>query len=248
MGWSLVPLLMTQGLWAAWRTPRLRSARGADHGFAGQGPALRMLALGDSIIAGVGVDRTDEALPAQLAGALARRCGWAIHWEARGRNGARSEWLLAQLGKAELCTIEPQLVVINNGINDITRPQGEDLVLTRIESVLDAAEARFPKAVICQLGLPPLGAFPALPQPLRQVLGARSERIGRRLRQRVHQRAGVHHLAFDAVPDPAQFAADGYHPAADAVALWADALAQEMASLLNSAEAGPTHDSGAPQS
>lgn len=227
--WSYPPLLITQGLWARLRTPRLDPAPGTGAGVAGAGPTLRLLALGDSIIAGVGVDTFDQALPAQLADQLARRTRRAVQWEAEGLNGARSAWLLERLERRSGATGPVDLVVISNGINDVTTLRPEADVLAMLQRVVDRSEAAFPSAVICQLGLPPLGAFPALPQPLRSVLGARATRIDRRLGAWLESRPNTLHLPFEGAPAPEQFARDGYHPAPPAVKLWAEFLAERLA-------------------
>ncbi len=227
--WSYVPLLVTQGLWAKLRTPRLEPAPGAGEGVAGSGSPLRLLAFGDSIIAGVGVDTHDQALPAQLAEQLARRTRRAVEWRAEGLNGARSAWLLDRLAGHAGDVESVDLVVINIGINDVTTFRSEADVLAALQRVAVRSEAAFPDAVICQLGLPPLGAFPALPQPLRSVLGDRAARIDRRLGAWLESRPNALHLPFDGAPAPEQFARDGYHPAPAAVTLWAEFLAERLA-------------------
>lgn len=235
--WSLLPLLITQGLWAARRTPRLPPAPGPAEGATGAGEAVSLLALGDSIIAGVGVERSEEALPAQLACAIAAQGGRAVHWQAWGLNGARSGWLLKQLAAPDLFTDAPDIVVFSNGINDVTSTRSEAAVVERLQAVIMAAEARFPEAILFQLGLPPLGVFPALPQPLRWVLGRRSDRIDTQLDTWLAQRPRAHFLPFQALPRADQFACDGYHPAAPAVTLWAESLAPTITARLSARDA-----------
>ncbi|MEE4175103.1 MAG: SGNH/GDSL hydrolase family protein [Xanthomonadales bacterium] len=222
---AYLSLLATQGLWASRRTPRLPPARGSTGGTVGAGVPLSLLAIGDSIIEGVGVTETRDALPARLALALSRRGAGEVRWQAVGRNGARSTWVLAQLGQLEG---DPDLVVISNGINDVTTTRPEHAVLERLLAVVDAAGQRFPHALIVQLGLPPLGGFPALPQPLRRTLGRRADRIDEALGERVRHAARVLHLPFDQMPDPDQFASDGYHPDESGVAVWAESLAPRL--------------------
>ena len=73
------PLLLVQGKYVRRVTPKLPEAAGAREGErrlrdAGGGPAsLRVLITGDSSAAGVGTQHQDEALPGQLADALAAR-------------------------------------------------------------------------------------------------------------------------------------------------------------------------------
>jgi lysophospholipase L1-like esterase len=243
-------LLATQGLWVSRRTPRLPSAPGPVEGVEGDGPGLTLLALGDSIVAGVGVRHSSHALPARLASELSRRGGVAVRWRARGLNGARSAWMLQQLGQPAAGEPAPDLVVISNGINDVTTIHPEHTVLERLLAVVEAAERRYPAAIVCQLGLPPLGCFPALPQPLRQVLGQRASRIDRALGKRLAERISTVHLPFDQPPDARQFASDGYHPGEDGVAAWAEILAPALLERLTDpgsrlrAGARENHDTG----
>ncbi|MGB7479647.1 MAG: SGNH/GDSL hydrolase family protein, partial [Burkholderiaceae bacterium] len=65
----LLPLLVAQGRRTRRVTPRLPEAGGPDCGLAGSGSGrpLRLLAVGESPVAGVGVLRHDEAITGQLA-------------------------------------------------------------------------------------------------------------------------------------------------------------------------------------
>lgn len=238
--WIYPALLASQGAWAARRTPRLPPADGPREGVAGpssDGSKWTMLAIGDSIIAGVGVDSTREALPARLAEALAERGQCGVHWRAHGRNGARSGWLMKACDTAGTEGPVPDLVVVSNGINDVTTLRPEAEVLARLVGAIEALERRFPGALIAQLALPPLGVFPALPRPLRTVLGRRSDRVDRALKDWIAPRPRSHWLAFEALPRAEQFARDGYHPGAAAVAEWADSLAGLLLPLLNRPDA-----------
>ena len=91
---SLMPLAMAQGLWAKSRTPRLPEAPGAREGHVGEGRSRYLVALGDSIIAGVGVETMAQALPARLSEALASELDCRICWTGHGTNGARTSDLL----------------------------------------------------------------------------------------------------------------------------------------------------------
>ena len=168
-----------------------------------------------------------------MAGAIAAQGGQAVHWQARGLNGARSGWLLEQLATPDGLIATPDIVVFSNGINDVTTIRSEAAVVGQLQAVITAAESRFPGALVFQLGLPPLGVFPALPQPLRQVLGRRSDRIDTALDAWLAQRPRAHFLPFESLPRAEQFARDGYHPAAPAVALWAESLAPTITERLS---------------
>ena len=91
--WSTLPLLLPQALWVRRRTPRFAAPAGAEGGRVeargspdpsrAQGdatpiPPLRLVGLGDSIIAGVGATVAAECLTAQFAREVATRRGAAV--------------------------------------------------------------------------------------------------------------------------------------------------------------------------
>ena len=69
---ALLPAIAWQGLRLRRTALRAPAAAGPAHGTTGSGPPLVLLGLGDSIVAGVGIERTEHALPGRTAGALAR--------------------------------------------------------------------------------------------------------------------------------------------------------------------------------
>ncbi len=86
---ALAPLLLAQGLLTQRRVPRLPGAAGPAFGrVEGREPMLRLLALGESTVAGVGAPTHAEALAGQLAQALAAHGGRAVGWRAAGQIGA----------------------------------------------------------------------------------------------------------------------------------------------------------------
>jgi lysophospholipase L1-like esterase len=231
----LAPLLLAQGLWVRRRTPRLPEAAGPKAGCVGAGPTIQLVALGDSIIAGVGVETTDLALPARFAAALAKRLDGRVCWVSHGANGARTADLL-ELEAAERCQ-RADLVLVSNGLNDVTglaRLQDFEAEKSLLFSRLHAAA---PRALIVQLGIPPLAHFPALPQPLRAVLGQRARQFDAALDKLVTPLPNAVYLPFREVPDPSLFAGDGYHPGPEAVRIWAEHLAVEIAGELRAGTA-----------
>lgn len=228
--WLLAPLLLTQGLWARARTLRMPEAAGERTGSSGSGHRLHLVALGDSIIAGVGVDTTRQALPARLACALADALDLEVRWSAYGRNGARTRDLLTWPVDTEWK--EANLVLVSNGLNDVTGLMAMQPWLEEKAALYERLRNVAPGALIVQLGLPPLGHFPALPQPLRVVLGRRAEAFDRALGTLLQGLRHTAFLPFRSVPEPHLFAADGYHPGPEAIDIWARSLAGQLLPLL----------------
>ena len=84
---ALSPVLVAQGVYTRLRTPRLPEATGPRSGVVGSGPMLRLLVLGDSSAAGVGVGLQRDALAGPLARALARQSHLQVHWQLLARTG-----------------------------------------------------------------------------------------------------------------------------------------------------------------
>ena len=96
-------------------------------------------------------------------------------------------------------------------------------------------QSRFGVGRVFHSGLPPIGRFPLLPDPLRQFLGHRGERFDRELARIVGPDSGAFHVPLELGLDETHMATDGFHPGPMIYAGWADllyrAILQEPASL-----------------
>jgi lysophospholipase L1-like esterase len=77
-------------------------------------------------------------------------------------------------------------------------------------------------------GLPPMHAFPALPEPLRSFLGDRARTFDDALAAWAGKRPNVEHLPFRTGSPQLDVAADGFHPGAAVYAQWGRAAAQRL--------------------
>jgi lysophospholipase L1-like esterase len=217
------PVWLAQGLHVALTTPRLPEACGLREGRVGAGQ-LRLLILGDSSAAGVGALTQDQALAGQLVAALAE---FQPDWQLIARTGATTASTLAAL---QTCPVRPvDIAVVALGVNDITRavPLPRWLALQRDLATL--LSARFGARHIYLSGVPPMDRFPVLPRPLRDVLGARAARFDAALADLIPTLPGARHLALDgALLQPGMMAPDGFHPGAEAYALWAGIVARAI--------------------
>ena len=115
----LFPVLLYQGKQARRTTPRLPEAGGSPCGQYGEGtPARRVLVIGESTAAGVGVETHDQGLASQLAKQIHERTGQTIAWHTFGINGIRLGALIRKLETTELP--EADVVLLSMGVNDTT--------------------------------------------------------------------------------------------------------------------------------
>ena len=222
--WALLPLVAPQGLWVRRRAPRFADAAGPRSGSVGTGEPLRLLAFGDSIVAGVGAPTLDDALVGQFAAALATRVARRVEWVAVGKTGARSADLHASL----LPRLPPEpfdVIAVSVGVNDVTGLVRSRDWMHRVGAVIDGLCAHSPGAVVLMAGLPPLWGFPLLPQPLRYAFGLRARTFDRQLEQVVADRRGCVYVPTLFEPDPEKFSADGYHPSPASYRVWGVQLA-----------------------
>lgn len=218
---ALSPLLLMQGLYVRKVTPRLPEAAGARAGEAGTGPALRVLILGDSAAAGVGTAEQQHALSGQLAERLAGdyRLSWQL-WAQNGRNSGQCVALLERQPPEAFDT-----VLISLGVNDVTGGLALNQWLRQQHRLVELLLGKFSARHVIFTPLPPMHHFPALPQPLRWVLGMRAKQFNQALRGFIDDRPQCSLLAFD-LPMQAEFiASDGFHPSAVTYALWAEQAA-----------------------
>ncbi|HSC85522.1 MAG TPA: SGNH/GDSL hydrolase family protein [Pseudomonas sp.] len=234
LGWwgltlALLPVVLPQALWTRRTALRLPPAGGDAHGLAGgefAGAPLRLLVLGESSVAGVGVAELEAALASQLALALAQRLRRPVAWRAHGENGITAGQACQRLLPAALA--EPaDLALLVFGVNDTTHLsslQAWGAALARLAAALGGQGSR-----VCFTGVPPIEHFSALPWLLRQLLGLRARQMDGRLRQVCAEvGAGYQRLNLDFTA--ALLAEDGYHPSALGYRVWAEGLAERLSS------------------
>lgn len=234
----LLPLLYLQGRLVRRRTPKLPDATGPTFGrVPGREPALRLLVVGESTVAGVGAPTQEVALTGQLAATLAQRCRRAVCWRALGRSGVSARDV-HRLLLPELEETAADLVVIALGVNDVLRfrsPEGWRADLRRLIASLRRRLGRVP---VILASVPRMQYFPALPQPLRWILGLRARMLDGAARRLAQQMECVVHVPFSMDPRATElFCADGFHPSVKGYAVWAGQLAE--AALPCAAEGRP---------
>lgn len=164
----LSPVLLVQAISLRKRALRLPEASGPRSATQGTGPLLRLLIIGDSSAAGVGAQTQDQALAGQLSTALAPY--QTVHWHLIASIGATTSTTLTRLQNEALSAADVVLVVL--GVNDVTRggPKAGWLRTHAILRRLLREQTGARRLYISEI--PPLGAFPLLPNPLRWLLRA----------------------------------------------------------------------------
>jgi lysophospholipase L1-like esterase len=204
--------------------PCLPPAKPPHHGFIpGAGKSIRLLAIGESTVSGIGLTRGEESVTATTARALARLTGRPVAWRGEGLSGATvavgREQLLGRiaLGPADL-------LLVAFGVNDVTAYCSPRVFADELAQLVTAARKRIGAAAVVVAGVAPLNCFPALPWPLRNILGWRSaalqaaaDGLTARFPRLVVERISA--------IDPDLFACDGFHPNQRAHTIWGEEIA-----------------------
>ena len=223
----LAPIALPQALWTRRTALRLPPAEGAQAGLASAGQGgepLRLLLIGESTVAGVGVEAQTEALAGQLALALSARIGRPVAWRACGENGITAFDACERL--LPLALSEPaDLVLLVFGVNDTTQLSSLARWITALRNLSRALAAQGAQVVFT--GVPPIQHFTALPWLLRRLLGLRAALLDDAL-QRASQEERVDYLKLGLRVTPDYLARDGYHPSALGYRIWAEGLAERL--------------------
>ena len=219
---GLAPVIVPQGIWTNLRVPTLPEPPGAREGCAGDGPPLKLLVIGDSAAAGVGVSHQDEALLGQVVSRLAGR--FQVEFGLHAKTGYTTSDILRHLDEIEPRAYDVALTSL--GVNDVLALTSRGTWLARQRRLRQLLREKFGVRLLVISGLPPIHSFPALPQPLRWHLGSRATEFNEALGAAVQADAdtGLVNLRFSA--DASMLASDGFHPGAPIYAEWAERAAR----------------------
>jgi lysophospholipase L1-like esterase len=217
---------LAQGYWLRKRTPRLPDAAGPLSGtVSGEGEPLRLIALGESTVAGVGVATHETALTGQLAAALSRDSKRGVDWFVAARSGINARLSLAEL-VPKLAGHRADVVLIALGVNDSIEFHTARRWAADLERLIEAVRGGVGEALVLLSGVPPLDYFPALPEPISSVLGARSVSLEQASIKLANRMRSVVHVPFEIERKRCVelFCADGFHPSELGYKLWAEQL------------------------
>ena len=220
----LAPLLIPQILYTKKTTIKLKEPVGERCGLSGNGPSIKLLILGDSAAAGVGVTHQDNALTGQLLKNLSPK--YSINWRLQAKTGVNTSTVIRHLDNLD--SFEVDVVLLSLGVNDVTSLTKQSEWLRLLDKLRFLLVSKFKAKHILLTSLPPMHVFPSLPQPLRWFLGRRAKAFNRGLSDysELHEPLNLITLDF---PISSEFIAeDGFHPSGKAYQLWSEMAAKQI--------------------
>ncbi len=202
----------------------------------GGGEALRLVVLGDSTVAGIGVPGPGATLPVLLAERLAARLRRPVAVRGLGVSGARTADV-ADAQAAALAGLPAEAVCVVIGSNDATHALPPWRMRAATRRMLGRVRAAAPGAPVVLGGIPEFHTVPAVPPPLRGLLGLEADLL-RSAQRAGTAEAGARFVDIRALAsprflgDPGSMSADGFHPSEIGYGYWADALAPALAAVV----------------
>lgn len=229
----LGPVLIWQGRRVrrqALKLPEAEGPRCGDAGPADAGQQLRLLVVGDSAAAGVGVNHQDQAMAGPLARRLAHALGVRVRWQLVATTGHCAADAVRTL-RHESVIWPADVMVTSIGVNDVVGQTSPSRWLSQLDALHALAVERAGVRRTWHSAVPSISRFPLLPQPLRWVLGRDAQRLDQALRLHLRHRPDRGHVPLPVVPPhggAGWMAADGFHPSEVGYRMWVEALVQTL--------------------
>lgn len=224
LSWLALPVYVWQGLGVRRRTPRMLPASGpVRHRIAGAEPEIRLLVLGDSSAASVGIESSEQGLAAELSRLVAAQTGRAVVWRAAGFNSATS----GQIRDHVLPNLAPEPwthIVLSVGTNDAKNFHTVARFKREFGGLLYALRAKWPEARVVWSPVVEMTRVPALPPLLGRILEIRAGAINARGEALCFERGAVPATRLPILDPAAGFSTDGFHASAAGYAAWAEHL------------------------
>lgn len=223
VSWLLLPVAAYYGFGVRKRTPRLPPPRGPQMGQLGEGAAsTRLLFMGDSSVAGVGVDDISQTLAPQVVHFMYGRTGEPVSWRAAGANSAMAKDLrdhvLPNIDERDFTHI-----ILCVGTNDMKNYLTASRFKKGFGGLLYAIHARWPHARVIWSPVLNMPDVPSLPPILTWILKLRTQIINSMGYRMCRERQAIAATPMDVRGDDG-FAIDRFHANAKGYHFWAEHL------------------------
>lgn len=217
------PFLYLQGRYTRRKVGRLPDAQGETAGkFGDRKESVKLLAIGESTVAGVGAQTHKTALTGQFAKHLSNKIGKTVEWFAIGRSGIRAGETIYEL-VPKIPDERYDYIVVGLGGNDVLKLSSPRKWRRDMTRLLEILREKNPAAKIFITNAPAVRLSPVLPQPIKFILGHLSALHDKNAREFTREMKDVFyfHQPTEVIED---FFADGLHPSEKGYDAWSEAI------------------------
>lgn len=235
----LLPLMYFQGKKIKSNVPRLPEAKGIKGLSAvSSKKTLRMITIGESTIAGVGVSTHKEGFTGTLANELASELKTNIDWKVYAKSGYTAKRVKEKI--INLITEKSiDLIVIGLGGNDAFELNTPKRWNKDVRELIKSIRLKFTGVPIVFINMPPIKEFPAFTRLIKFSIGNLVNILGKELEKIVKDFEQVYYYEreiktldfikrFNLKIKPVDFFSDGVHPSKTTYQLWAKDVSNFM--------------------
>jgi len=228
----LLPLMYYQGKKIKNKVPRLPEAKGVN-GLCSVSSekTFRILSIGESTIAGVGVNTHQDGFTGTLASELATKLKTNIDWKVYAKSGYTAKRVKEKI--IDLITEKSiDFIVIGLGGNDAFELNTPKKWKKDIRGLIEKIRLKFKGVPILFINMPPIKEFPAFTSLIKLTIGNLVNILGKELEKTVKDFEHVYYYSqeirvvdfirkFNLKTEHADFFCDGVHPSKKTYQIWA---------------------------
>ncbi len=233
----LFPILYYQGKRIRKTIPQLPEAK-VPQGKTGKGQAeLRLLSLGESTIAGVGVQKHEQGFSGHLANSLSQALNCMVHWQVIARSGYTAQKVHEKLiSKIDAPSLD--IIIIGLGGNDTFKMTPPNKWKKDLKVLIQKLQEKYSKTPIVFSNVPPIRDFPAFTNTMRLILGKQVDLMHEVLKElsqnvenvwyaedRIELQFWLEHFKNEKY-SAKDFFSDGVHPSELTYKTWAEEMAK----------------------
>jgi lysophospholipase L1-like esterase len=178
------------------KLPEAKEPQGAAKAATGSELTFRLATLGESTIAGVGVEFHEDGFSGTLARKLADATGMDVAWHVYARSGYTSKRLQQKL-IPRMDQDAFDLIVVGLGGNDAFTLNSPWAWKKNVKMIISDLEQKYPGTPVVFCNMPPIKEFPAFTPLIRAVVGNLVELLGKSLNAVVANYDHVFYLKSD---------------------------------------------------
>lgn len=236
----LLPLMYLQGRKIKATVPRLPEAAGTK-GYApfSSKKVMRLLTIGESTIAGVGVRTHEEGFTGSLANELAVELKTNIDWKVYAKSGYTAKRVKEKIIDG-ITENSIDFIVIGLGGNDAFELNTPKKWNRDVRALIKRIRMKFNGVPIVFVNMPPINEFPAFSSLIRFTIGNLVTLLGEELEKIVKDFEHVYYYTrkvssvdlierYNLKIKPADFFSDGVHPSKTSYQIWAKDISNFIA-------------------